>query len=192
MGVFQVELMGRISSGQFGDVFKASYQGTDVAVKRMKCGAHSEKARIMSDFEHEVELISTVRHPNICMVMGAIGEWPRLCIITELCHRGSLYHILQAKDKIKLPWYRRIALAKDAATGVSILHNHNPCIVHLDLKSPNLLVDRHWGCKVCDFGLGQTKKSFYVSEGCGGVGTPEWTAPEVLKGEAFNEKAVSS
>jgi hypothetical protein len=185
----QVELMGRISSGQFGDVFKGSWAGTDVAVKRMKCGAHAEKEKIIQDFENEVELISTVRHPNICMVMGAIGEWPRLCIITELCHRGSLYHILQAKDKMKLPWYRRIALAKDAAAGVAVLHNHDPCIVHLDLKSPNLLVDRHWVCKVCDFGLGQTKKGFYVSEGCGGVGTPEWTAPEVLKGEAFSEKA---
>ena len=103
------------------------------------------------------------------MVMGAIWEWPRLCIITELCHRGSLYQILQAKDKIKLPWYRRIALAKDAATGVAVLHKHEPCIVHLDLKSPNLLVDKHWSCKVCDFGLGQTKKSFYVSEGCGAL-----------------------
>jgi hypothetical protein len=31
-----------------------------------------------------------------------------------------------------------------------------------------------------DFGLGRTKqKGYYVSEGCGGVGTPEWTAPEV-------------
>lgn len=165
----QIELLGRISSGQFGDVFKGSWAGTDVAVKRMKCGTHAEKERIIQDFENEVELISTVRHPNICMVMGAIGEWPRLCIITELCHRGSLYQILQAKDKIKLPWYRRIALAKDAATGVAVLHNHEPCIVHLDLKSPNLLVDKHWSCKVCDFGLGQTKKSFYVSEGCGAL-----------------------
>ena len=46
-----------------------------------------------------------------------------------------------------------------------------------------------WHCKLCDFGLARTKESFYLSLGCGGVGTPEWTAPEVLKGEAFNEQA---
>ena len=182
-----VELLGRISSGQFGDVYKGKYQETDVAVKQMKCGRHNDKKQVIQSFEQEVELLATVRHPNICMVMGAVAHWPQLCIITELCHRGSLYHILQSKKKI--PWYRRIALAKDAATGVNVLHRHQPCIVHLDLKSPNLLVDRHWGCKVADFGLSQTKQKFYVSDGCGGVGTPEWTAPEILKGEKFNEKA---
>ena len=59
------------------------------------------------------------------------------------------------------------------------------------MKSPNLLIDKHWTCKIGDFGLGRKKRgeSYYVSDGCGGVGTPEWTAPEVLKGDPFNEFA---
>ena len=37
------------------------------------------------------------------------------------------------------------------------LHSCDPIIVHRDLKSPNLLVDKHWMVKVCDFGLSRMK-----------------------------------
>ena len=69
--------------------------------------------------------------------------------------------------------------------------------MHLDLKSANLLVDHNWNLKVADFGMATTKRHFYVNtEGGGagggahgGVGTPQWTAPEVLRGDPFNERA---
>lgn len=35
--------------------------------------------------------------------------------------------------------------------GMHYLHTCRPMIVHRDLKSPNLLVDRDWTVKVCDF-----------------------------------------
>ena len=121
--------------------------------------------------------------------MGAVAEFPKLFIISELCHRGSLHRILHAKKE--LPWHRRLSFAIDCARGCHFLHTHTPYpIVHLDLKSPNLFVDKHMTLKLGDFGLAREKKhSVYVSQGCGGVGTPQWSAPEVLKGEPFNEFA---
>ena len=38
--------------------------------------------------------------------------------------------------------------ALDAAKGMHYLHEHSPPIIHRDLKSPNLLVDKHWRVKV--------------------------------------------
>ena len=38
--------------------------------------------------------------------------------------------------------------ALDAAKGMLALHAHSPPIIHRDLKSPNLLVDKHWRVKV--------------------------------------------
>jgi hypothetical protein len=38
--------------------------------------------------------------------------------------------------------------ALDAAKGMLYLHAHAPPIIHRDLKSPNLLVDKHWRVKV--------------------------------------------
>ena len=185
----ELEIEGRISSGQFGDVFKGRWRGSEVAIKCIKCGDHGETKRLIDDFTNEVELMATLRHPHICLFMAAVVKFPKLCIVTELCHRGSLYHILHAKRDKPLPWSRRVRMTAEAAQAIQFLHSHRPIIAHLDLKSPNLLVDKDWRCKLCDFGLARTKKEFYLSLGCGGVGTPEWTAPEVLKGEAFNEQA---
>jgi len=51
----------------------------------------------------------------------------------------------------ELSWTRRLCMANDAAIGMNFLHNRPDPILHKDLKSPNLLVDRHYQCKVADF-----------------------------------------
>ncbi|PHT50056.1 Serine/threonine-protein kinase CTR1 [Capsicum baccatum] len=65
----------------------------------------------------------------------------------------------------KLDERRRLAMAYDVAKGMNYLHKRNPPIVHRDLKSPNLLVNKKYTVK------------------------PEWMAPEVLRDEPLNEKS---
>ena len=195
----ELEFRDRIGVGACGEVFHGKGRGVDVAIKCLFTdgGAHSHGAdagrvdkELLKDFRNEVRLMMQLRHPNICLFMGAVFklETNRLCIVSEFCHRGSLYRILHKSER-PLPTLRRCQIALDAAKGCQFLHTHKPCIVHRDLKSPNLLVDKHWNVKVGDFGLARTKSHFYVSLGGGNVGTPEWTAPEVLKDEQFTEKA---
>lgn len=60
-------------------------------------------------------------------------------------------------------------------------------IVHRDLKSANCLVDKHWSVKICDFGLSRILSgSTYCDDTA--VGTPEWTAPELLRNEPVTDK----
>ena len=196
----QLEFRERVGVGACGEVFHGKWRGVDVAIKclftddgRAKRSGENNAAvdkELLQDFRNEVSLMMQLRHPNICLFMGAVIrlEKSRLCIVSEFCHRGSLYRIIHKSER-ELSWVRRVNLALDAARGCQFLHTHTPCIVHRDLKSPNLLVDRHWNVKVGDFGLARTKSHFYVSLGGGNVGTPEWTAPEVLKDEEYSEKA---
>ncbi len=66
--------------------------------------------------------------------------------------------------------------------GMLQLHNHRPPILHRDLKSPNLLVDKHWRVKVTDFNLSSmmhpTADSHDVNSSV--ANNPRWLAPEVL------------
>ncbi|CAN7086291.1 unnamed protein product, partial [Brassica oleracea var. botrytis] len=71
-----------------------------------------------------------------------------------LLNRGSLFRLFhKSGPREQLDERRRLSMAYDVAKGMNYLHNHNPLIVHRDLKSPNLLVDKKYTVKVCELGL---------------------------------------
>ncbi|KAL6539800.1 hypothetical protein OROHE_011571 [Orobanche hederae] len=88
-------------------------------------------------------------------------------------------------------------MALDVVKGMNYLHTSNPMIVHQDLKTPNLLVDKNWVVKVCDFGMSRLKQlkhhTFLSSTSAAGtvVGAvgfqnrhldiPEWVDPLVTE-----------
>ncbi|KAJ4775647.1 protein kinase family protein [Rhynchospora pubera] len=177
----------KIGAGSFGTVHRADWHGSDVAVKILiEQDFHADR---LKEFMREVAIMKSLRHPNIVLLMGVVTEPPNLSIVTEYLSRGSLYKLLH-KSTVReyLDERRRLHMAFDVAKGMNYLHRRNPPIVHRDLKSPNLLVDRKYTVKVCDFGLSRLKASTYLSSKSL-AGTPEWMAPEVLRDELSNEKS---
>ncbi|XP_057779364.1 serine/threonine-protein kinase CTR1 isoform X2 [Salvia miltiorrhiza] len=176
-----------IGAGSFGTVHRAEWNGCDVAVKiLMEQDFHAERFK---EFLQEVAIMKRLRHPNIVLFMGAVTEPPNLSIVTEYLSRGSLYRLLHKPGaREALDEKRRLSMAYDVAKGMNYLHKRNPPVVHRDLKSPNLLVDRKYTVKVCDFGLSRLKANTFLSSKSA-AGTPEWMAPEVLRDEPSNEKS---
>ncbi|KAL3829328.1 hypothetical protein ACJIZ3_018130 [Penstemon smallii] len=175
----------QIGQGSCGTVYHALWYGSDVAVKVFSRQEYSDD--VIYSFRQEVSLMKRLRHPNILLFMGAVTSPERLCIVTEFLPRGSLFRLLQ-RNTSKLEWRRRIHMALDIARGMNYLHHYNPPIVHRDLKSSNLLVDKNWTVKVGDFGLSRIKHETYLTTKTG-KGTPQWMAPEVLRNEPSDEKA---
>ncbi|XP_057947739.1 serine/threonine-protein kinase CTR1 [Malania oleifera] len=177
----------KIGSGSFGTVHRADWHGSDVAVKiLMEQDFHAERFK---EFLREVAIMKSLRHPNIVLFMGAVTQPPNLSIVTEYLSRGSLYRLLHKPGaREMLDYRRRLYMAYDVAKGMNYLHRRNPPIVHRDLKSPNLLVDKKYTVKVCDFGLSRLKANTFLSSKSA-AGTPEWMAPEVLRDEPSNEKS---
>ncbi|RDX91734.1 Serine/threonine-protein kinase CTR1, partial [Mucuna pruriens] len=175
-----------IGTGSFGTVLRADWRGSDVAVKILKVQGFDPGR--FEEFLKEVSLMKRLRHPNIVLLMGAVIQPPKLSIVTEYLSRGSLYELLHMPNVgSSLSERRRLSMAYDVASGMNYLHQMRPPIVHRDLKSPNLLVDDSYTVKVCDFGLSRTKANTFLSSKTA-AGTPEWMAPEVIRGELSNEK----
>ncbi|XP_008793254.2 probable serine/threonine-protein kinase SIS8 isoform X2 [Phoenix dactylifera] len=174
----------RIGLGSYGEVYRADWNGTEVAVKKFLDQGLSGDA--LEQFRCEVKIMSRLRHPNVVLFMGAVTRPPNLSIMTEFLPRGSLYRLLHRLN-VQLDEKRRLKMALDVAKGMNYLHTSHPTIVHRDLKSPNLLVDKNWVVKVCDFGLSRLKHHTFLSSKST-AGTPEWMAPEVLRNEPSNEK----
>ncbi|KAF3794001.1 Serine/threonine-protein kinase [Nymphaea thermarum] len=177
----------RVGAGSFGTVHRAEWHGSDVAVKVLSEQDFSEDQ--LREFLREVAIMKRVRHPNVVLFMGAVTKRPHLSIVTEYLPRGSLYRLIhRAAGGEILDKRRRLRMALDVAKGINYLHCLSPSIVHWDLKTPNLLVDKNWAVKVCDFGLSRFKANTFISSKSV-AGTPEWMAPEFLRGEPSNEKS---
>ncbi|KDP41493.1 hypothetical protein JCGZ_15900 [Jatropha curcas] len=183
----ELHIKERVGAGSFGTVHRAEWHGSDVAVKVLSVqDFHDDQLR---EFLREVAIMKRVRHPNVVLFMGAVTKRPHLSIVTEYLPRGSLYRLIHRPTAGEmLDQRRRLRMALDVAKGINYLHCLNPPVVHWDLKSPNLLVDKNWTVKVCDFGLSRFKANTFISSKSV-AGTPEWMAPEFLRGEPSNEKS---
>ncbi|KAK4422227.1 putative serine/threonine-protein kinase SIS8 [Sesamum alatum] len=175
----------RIGIGSYGEVYRGEWNGTEVAVKKFMNQDISGDA--LTQFKCEIEIMLRLRHPNVVLFMGAVTRPPNMSILTEFLPRGSLYKLLH-RPNIQIDEKRRIKMALDVAKGMNYLHTSHPIIVHRDLKTPNLLVDKNWVVKVCDFGMSRLQHHTFLSSKST-AGTAEWMAPEVLRNEPSNEKS---
>lgn len=182
---YEVHFAQQIGSGGFGVVFKAKFRGQTVAVKKIHAHALMNAASV-AEFQSEVAVLCTLRHPNIIGFVGACTRPPNLMIITEFMARGTLFDILhQSNERVTWPMRKKFAL--DTCKGMRYLHNSK--LLHRDLKSSNLLLDKDYNCKVGDFGLTRFSKGTAAMQMTGQCGTFQYMAVEVLANKPYSEKA---
>ncbi|KAF1874798.1 hypothetical protein Lal_00007412 [Lupinus albus] len=143
--------------GSFGEILKAHWRGTPVAVKRI-LPSLSEDRLVIQDFRHEVNLLVKLRHPNIVQFLGAVTDRKPLMLITEYLRGGDLHQYL--KEKGSLNTAAAINFSMDIARGMAYLHNEPNVIIHRDLKPRNVLLVNSSAdhLKVGDFGLSKLIK----------------------------------
>jgi serine/threonine protein kinase len=194
-----LEITRQIGEGSFGKVYLAKWRETTVAVKvlsntGMSSSMEEDEAyqaqnntMLLEGLEKEAGLMASLRHPNVVLYLGVCLNPP--CVVTEYCARGSLNDVLKRARQspalaTQLDWGRRLNMVLDAAKGMLYLHGSDPPVIHRDLKSPNLLVDKHWRVKVCDFNLSRVMEEAVVLSSMA-ASNPRWLAPEILGGQGY-------
>jgi len=178
----EVKLLHKIGTGAYGEVFKATFRGTYVAVKRITARGSNEEERVKM-FSKELDNLKSLRHPNILLFVGACLQRRNMCIVTEFLPGGSLREELdrQKERKNSPDWNQLLSWCVDGATGLAYLHGQQ--MIHRDVKSNNLLLaESH--LKVADFGLASMATSGHRSQ----AGNWAWMAPEMLRCESYTEK----
>ncbi|CAL1376578.1 unnamed protein product [Linum trigynum] len=139
----------KIGEGGYGPVYKGIINDVPVAIKVVR----PDLSQGQKQFQKEVEVLSTVRHPHMVNLLGACPQYG--CLVYEYMDNGSLEDRLMRKDNTpSIPWPTRFKIASEIATGLLYLHEHRPePIVHRDLKPANILLDSNYVSKIGDVGL---------------------------------------
>ncbi|KAJ6949572.1 serine/threonine-protein kinaseY13-like [Populus alba x Populus x berolinensis] len=186
-----------IARGTFGTVHRGIYDGQDVAVKLLDWGeeghrSEAEIASLRAAFTQEVVVWHKLDHPNVTKFIGAtigsselniqtenghIGMASNICcVVVEYCPGGALKSYLIKNRRRKLAFKVVVQLALDLARGLSYLHSKK--IVHRDVKTENMLLDKTRTVKLADFGVARIEAS-NPHDMTGETGTLGYMAPEV-------------
>ncbi|KAI9354405.1 kinase-like domain-containing protein [Pilaira anomala] len=170
-----------LGKGAFKVVYKAidREEGYEVAWNVLQVSRQEVKA-----FGHEIEILKSVRHPNIITFHEAWYNDTEFVFITELMTSGTLREYIRKLSplpnmKIVKRWCRQIL------KGLVYLHGHQPTIIHRDIKCDNIFINgAHGEIKIGDMGTAEMKvdKKYTV------IGTPEFMAPEMYEEKGYNEK----
>ncbi|KAF3966209.1 hypothetical protein CMV_009675 [Castanea mollissima] len=168
----------KLGEGGFGSVYKGILSdGTVIAVKQL-----SSKSRQGSrEFVNEIGMISGLQHPNLVRLYGCCIEGKQLLLVYEYMENNSLARALfgPADSRLKLDWPARQKICVGIAKGLAFLHEESTLkIVHRDIKSTNVLLDRDLNPKISDFGLAKLDEEENTHISTKIAGTIGYMAPE--------------
>ncbi|CAH0477676.1 unnamed protein product [Peronospora belbahrii] len=176
-----------LSKGAFGEVWLAQLENRQVAVKRI-LNEKKNDVKEIECFGAEIKLMASFSHPKIVEFVGVSwSSMQDLCAVTEYMGKGDLHGFLNRRQG-QINWRdHKIFLSEDVADALGYLHGLSPMVIHRDLKSKNILLDDSFRAKLSDFGI--SRERAVEDTMTAGVGTIYWTAPEVLMGKKYTEKA---
>ncbi|XP_015688457.1 tyrosine-sulfated glycopeptide receptor 1-like [Oryza brachyantha] len=183
-----------IGCGGYGLVYKADLpDGTKLAIKKL----FGEMYLMEREFTAEVEALSMAQHDNLVPLWGYCIQGSSRLLIYSYMENGSLDDWLHNRDddaSTFLDWPKRLKIAQGAGRGLSYIHDAcKPHIIHRDIKSSNILLDKEFKAYVADFGLSRlvlANKTHVTTELVGTLGyiPPEygqgWVA--TLKGDIYS------
>lgn len=150
-GFSEQKLLGR---GSHGLVYKGVLRsGRLVAIKKPSRGSRISSTSENSEVENEIDILSKLQSPRLVNLVGFTNtDSQGRLLVVEFMSNGTLYDVLHSNPRPPT-WGRRIKLSLQTAKAIDTLHSSSPPVIHRDIKSANVLIDRNFNARLGDFGL---------------------------------------
>ncbi|WP_437201941.1 protein kinase domain-containing protein [Planctomicrobium sp. SH664] len=177
--IWPFEILDQIGEGGMGVVYRARYvvNGRNVALKMLPGDVTDKTA--LARFERELDVLKTLRHPNIVRCFGGVCEDKRRFYAMELVEGGNLDEKLQSRGK--LAWEQVIYYGLQMCAALECSHGKG--VVHRDIKPSNFLLTPSGQLKLSDFGLASVLAARKITAAGKTAGTFLYMAPEQIRGQ---------
>ncbi|PKC70179.1 kinase-like protein, partial [Rhizophagus irregularis] len=178
----QIKNLKKIAEGGFSIIYKATWEGTYVAVKKLRDSQNISKHCLN-------ELRSLYQcHDNNKWVIGCYGitQDPitkEYMLILNYAEGGNLHDYLR-QNFINITWGDKLFILRGISFGLVKIHYNN--FIHRDIHSGNMLLSQYYW-KVGDLGLSQPANNTLSNNEIYGV--IPYIAPEIFKGAAFSKES---
>ncbi|KAJ0823219.1 putative protein kinase RLK-Pelle-WAK-LRK10L-1 family [Helianthus annuus] len=176
----------KLGAGGFGAVYYGKLDMREVAVKRL----YKKKHKIVEQFMNEVQILGHLRHPNLVLFYGCTSQKSRdLLLVYEYIPNGTITDHLHGKQAIpgRLTWPIRLKIAIETASALVYLHASD--VIHRDVKTNNILLDKNFSVKVADFGLSRVSPNSVTHISSAPQGTPGYVDPEYYQSYQLSDKS---
>ncbi|KAL1817276.1 hypothetical protein ACET3Z_019850 [Daucus carota] len=173
-----------ISAGEHGSVYRGTLSNAvKVAIKEQKYTSFQWEKK----YELEVEVIRSIRHNNVVMLLGSCSEDSKRFLIYEYLCYGSLNQHIEDQRCRTLTWKERLTILLGASRGLYYLHRNN--IIHRDIRPKNIFLTHDHEPLLGGFGLERTEYESDPSCNHQVIGTSAYMAPEYAESGHLTTKA---
>eukprot|EP00028_Trichosphaerium_sp_Am-I-7-wt_P001806 CAMPEP_0168528112 /NCGR_PEP_ID=MMETSP0405-20121227/13055_1 /TAXON_ID=498012 /ORGANISM="Trichosphaerium sp, Strain Am-I-7 wt" /LENGTH=313 /DNA_ID=CAMNT_0008551455 /DNA_START=80 /DNA_END=1018 /DNA_ORIENTATION=- len=205
---FDMDTKVEIGAGASATVYKVSYKSPgcrtiQVALKVFTTSNAIGSTETVAYMQDETKLLSKLakcHHENIVTFYGLIFDGIKpTAIALEYVNGRDLYYYLYTDKNFRFTLEQKNTIISKIIQAMAYVHEHIG-IIHRDIKSSNIMIMHdgdHYVPKITDFGVGKELSNNLVSSlGSGGAtvtamtcnqGTPLWMAPEVMRGQPYNQ-----
>ena len=180
------EIIEELGEGGMGKVFRVEDKKLqqEVALKLIKPEVAHDKKTI-ERFRNELKLARNIRHKNVCGMFD-LGEAEGAHFITMEYVRGEdLRSFIHRSGQLAAGTAVRIA--KQLCEGLSEAHKLG--VVHRDLKSSNIMIDKKGSVRIMDFGIARSMEAKGMTGAGVVIGTPEYMSPEQAEAKDVDQRS---
>jgi len=172
------DVLRTLGAGSYAQVFLVMHKGSKKkyalkTMQKLRIIATQQVAHVLS----EKNILEKLSHPNIVKLHCTFNDSENIYLLLEHVSGGDMFSVLQDKGR----FHDGLAKFYFGSVVLALEHLHTQQIIYRDLKPENLLLDGKGYVKLTDFGLSKS----YPSETFTTCGTPEFMAPEIVKGEKY-------
>jgi serine/threonine protein kinase/Flp pilus assembly protein TadD len=180
------QIIEELGKGGMGKVYKVhdTKIKEKIALKLIKPEIAKDKKTI-ERFSNELRLTRKIRHKNVCQMFDLGEEQGTQFITMEYVPGEDLRSLIRRIGQ--LPIGKSISISRQICEGLAEAHRLG--VVHRDLKSNNIMIDKEGNVRIMDFGIARSLEAKGITGAGIMIGTPEYMSPEQVEGKDVDQRS---